>query len=123
MRPHLLLMEDTEDLGEVICEVLKMAEYKVRWAKDGRSGLRLFEENNFDLIITDMVMPQVNGLEVVRAIRANKKNSKVPIIILSARSSIEDERSGIEAGASLYLKKPCSNSVLINSIKLLLKQS
>ena|SRR6478736_6394697 len=123
MRPHLLLMEDTEDLGEIMCEVLKMAGYNVIWAKDGKSGLQLFDENNFDLVITDMVMPQLNGLEVVTAIRSNQKNSRVPIIILSARSSIEDERSGIEAGASLYLKKPCSNSVLIDSLKLLLKQS
>lgn len=121
MNQHLLLIEDTEDLGEMIREVLLMAGFKVSWTKDGQAGLQIFAERNFDLVITDVVMPHVSGLEVVRWIRSNGYNSKIPIIIFSARSSFEDQRLGMEAGASLYLKKPCSNSMLVNSVKLLLK--
>ena len=120
MNARILLIEDTEDLGEMIRDILSMEGYQVSWARDGREGLRLFLESRFDLLITDIVMPHLNGLELTRAIQVENGLAKTPIIILSARTSPEDQAIGYAAGATVYLKKPCSSVVLLESIHALL---
>ena len=116
---QILLIEDTEDLGEMIVDILTMEGFTVTWAKDGRQGLLLFNQNIPDLVLTDVIMPHVNGLEVVRKIR-EKHGKKMPIIILSAKASPEDEEAGYNAGANIYLKKPCDSLLLVNTIHNLL---
>ncbi|MBI3220045.1 MAG: response regulator [Bacteroidetes bacterium] len=115
MKWKILLIEDTEDLGEMICDILAMEGFEIIWAKDGRMGIDFFHTQKPDLIITDMIMPVLSGLEAIKYIRAEAASS-IPIIILSARSSPEDQKSGLDAGASLYLRKPCSNSLLVESV-------
>jgi DNA-binding response OmpR family regulator len=120
MSHHILLIEDTEDLGEMVRDLLLINGYQVSWAKDGKSGLDLFFKINPDLVLTDLVMPQMSGLELTKAIR-QASDRLVPIIILSARASIEDQAIGLAAGANCYLKKPCSATLLIDSVKSLIK--
>lgn len=118
-RFQILLIEDTEDLGEMIVDILTMEGFTVTWAKDGLHGLALFNQNIPHLVITDIIMPHINGLEVVRKIR-EQQGKKMPIIILSAKASPEDEEAGYKAGADKYLKKPCASSVLVDTILTLL---
>jgi DNA-binding response OmpR family regulator len=117
---QILLIEDTEDLGEMIVDILTMEGFMVTWAKDGLQGLSLFNENIPHLVITDVIMPNVNGLAVVQKIRGEQHGKKMPIIILSAKASPEDEEAGYKAGATMYLKKPCTSKLLISTVRTLL---
>jgi DNA-binding response OmpR family regulator len=117
---HILLIEDTEDLGEIMRDILLMNGYKVTWAKDGEEGLQLFKDTQPNLVITDRIMPILNGIELTKKIRDGEDMTSIPIIMISARTSPEDQLEGIKAGASLYLSKPCSSSLLIESVKSLL---
>jgi adenylate cyclase len=121
MKNSILLIEDTEDLGEMISDILKISGYQVTWAKNGSEGLSSYFSVKPNLVITDLVMPIMNGLEVIAKIRENVEEQHVPIIILSAKATPEDKETGFKAGASLYLSKPCSSKVLLDSIKDLLK--
>ncbi len=121
MKKSILLVEDTEDLGEMIFDILKMSGYQVAWAKDGGDGVAQYLSVRPDLVVTDLVMPVMNGLEVIAKIREVDSQNNVPIIILSAKAIPEDQEAGFKAGASLYLKKPCSSKLLLDSIKELLK--
>lgn len=121
MSSRILLIEDTEDLGEMIRDILSKEGYEVIWAKDGRSGIEFYKHTNPDLIITDLVMPYMDGLEVIRCVREAERAAKIPIIILSAKATPEDQAIGIATGANLYLKKPCSGSLLLSSIQSLLR--
>jgi DNA-binding response OmpR family regulator len=118
MKPHILLMEDTEDLGEMVCDILRLAGYEVTWAKNGQDGWNRFCERKPNLVITDLVMPIMGGLETIALIREVER--KTPIIILSAKATPEDKAIGLKAGASLYLRKPCSSKELLDSVKTLL---
>jgi DNA-binding response OmpR family regulator len=120
MKKKILLIEDTEDLGEMVCDILRLAGYEVKWAKNGQEGWQWFQTYTPDVVITDLVMPVMGGLEVIELIRKEKKDSQTPIIILSAKATPEDEAVGIKAGASLYLRKPCSSKDLLDAIKKLL---
>ncbi len=120
MSAYILLIEDTEDLGEIMRDILLMNGYQVSWAKDGEEGLQLFKDTHLDLIITDRILPILNGIELIKKIRSGEWMTLIPIIMISARTSPEDQLEGLKAGASLYLSKPCSSSLLIESVKSLL---
>jgi DNA-binding response OmpR family regulator len=123
MAMRILLIEDTEDLGENIRDVLRMEGFDVVWARDGQAGFTTYREINPDLIVTDIVMPLMNGLEVVREVRAAEKQtstSPIPIIILSAKATPEDQAEGLAAGANIYLKKPCSIDNLMKAVRSLI---
>lgn len=120
---RILLIEDTEDLGENIRDVLRMEGFDVVWARDGQAGFNTYREINPGLIVTDIVMPLMNGLEVVREVRAAEKQanaSSIPIIILSAKATPEDQAEGLAAGANIYLKKPCSIDNLMKAVRSLI---
>ncbi|MBX2970436.1 MAG: response regulator [Cyclobacteriaceae bacterium] len=123
MTTRILLIEDTEDLGENIRDVLRMEGFNVVWARNGKIGLDTYHEITPDLIVTDIIMPLMNGLEVVREVRAFEKQtgvSPIPIIILSAKATPEDHAEGLAAGANIYLKKPCSIDNLMNAVRSLI---
>lgn len=122
MLPHILLVEDTEDLGENIRDILKMEGYAVRWERDGLSGLNAFNQQRPDLIISDIVMPHLNGLDLIQKIRHSERSNTLPIIILSAKATPEDQQKGMDAGATAYLKKPCKSTELTDMVRLLLNR-
>ncbi len=119
----ILLIEDTEDLGEMIRDILAMEGFEVTWARNGSEGLEFFRRNGPRLVITDIVMPVMNGLDVVKFIRTSANDNNVPIIILSAKTSPEDLAAGLAAGASLYLKKPCGGHEIVSAVRTLLSQN
>lgn len=104
-RPVVLIVEDHIDVARVVGTVLER-DYKVHYASDGEQGLAKAGELIPDLIITDVKMPQMNGIEFCRQLRKTAWSCNIPVIMLSARTGEEDRIRGIEAGADAYLVKP-----------------
>jgi len=110
-RPLVLVVEDQQNMAEYIKSILE-ADYEVAIAFDGQSGLEATLELVPDLVISDIVMPGISGLDMCRAIRNDVRTSHIPIILLTAKTSEYSIRAGLESGASLYLVKPFDHEVL-----------
>ncbi len=118
---ELLLVEDDEALSFIVKDNLEQNNYQVEVAENGELALQLFNRNNYDLIILDVMLPKIDGFEVAKAIR--KKNEQVPIIFLTARSMTEDKINALTIGADDYISKPFSMEELLLKIKIFLKRS
>ncbi|MBO4475856.1 MAG: response regulator [Bacteroidales bacterium] len=114
-RPCILIAEDNKDLSVYLGA--KLSEYDVVAAGDGDAALRLLGERNFDLLVSDISMPGKSGLDLCREIRSNIEISHLPIIIMSARASVESKIQAMEAGADLYIEKPFDMEYLRSSIR------
>jgi len=117
----ILLVEDDEALRFIVKDNLEQNNYKVEVAENGEIALQLFNRNNYDIIILDVMLPKVDGFEVARTIR--KSNEQVPIIFLTARSMTEDKITALTLGADDYIPKPFSMEELLLKIKIFLKRS
>jgi len=117
---NILLVEDEENLAHGLEYNLSEEGYKVTLAKDGREAIKLFDENEFDLIVLDIMLPYYNGFEIAKHIR--EKHPQMPILILTARTQIEDRVKGLELGADDYLTKPFHLKELLLRIKGMLKR-
>lgn len=117
---NILLAEDEERLRKLLVKYLKNENYNVFEAKNGKEAIELFEEQQIDLCILDVMMPIVDGWYTCKAIR---KNSDVPIIMLTARGEEEDKIFGFELGVDDYVTKPFSTRELLARVKALLKRS
>jgi len=114
--PSLLLVEDNQDLRDVLHEHFSH-NYKVIDAENGRDALAKIEEKNIDLVITDIMMPEMDGLELVKILREDIKTSHLPIALLTAKSSVEDQIAGTESGADLYFPKPFNVTLMDLKLK------
>ncbi|MBK1876062.1 ATP-binding protein [Pelagicoccus mobilis] len=103
----ILLVEDSDDLRRYLAEDLSQ-EFDVLLARDGEEGLRKAGEQIPDLIITDVMMPKMDGIELCRELKSRRDTNHIPVIMLTARSSSEFEELGLESGAEEYLPKPVS---------------
>ena len=119
--PTILLAEDEATLSSIITDTLESEGFTCIKAFDGREGLTLFYDKKPDILIIDIMMPKMDGFEMVREIRKTDKST--PILFLTARSSIEDLVSGFELGANDYLRKPFKMQELIIRIKALLNRA
>src|SRR5512143_875478 len=117
---RILLVEDTSDLARVIVRELEASGYQVVHASDGLSAMRLYEKEQPDLLILDWMLPQLDGLEVLRRIR---QTSAVPVLMLTARGEETDRVVGLEVGADDYLTKPFSMRELIARVHALLRRT
>lgn len=115
----LLLVEDEEELSAIIAKGLHKRGYAVDAAYDGEEALACYEINEYDLIILDLNLPKIDGLEVLRQIRA--QDSKMKILVLSARSEIGDRVLGLDMGANDYLIKPFDFMELEARVRTLLR--
>lgn len=118
---RLLLIEDEEDLINTLSRGLRKFGYAVDTATDGREGLDLFYMNKYDLVILDLNLPSMDGLEILSKIREDDKECK--ILILSARSSYEQRIDGLDKGANDYLIKPFDFGELAARIRALLRRT
>lgn len=116
----LLLVEDSLQLNKALSTVLKRNNYIVDSAFDGEEALALLNQYEYDTIILDIMLPKINGLEVLKRTRLNKIDT--PIIMLTAKSTIEDKITGLDLGADDYLAKPFSTEELLARIKALLRR-
>lgn len=114
---EVLLVEDEQTLAMIIKDTLEEKCFIIRTAFNGEEGLRLFFEHRPDVVVADVMMPRMDGFEMVRRIRQTDK--KTPVIFLTARSAINDVVEGFELGANDYLKKPFGMQELIVRIKAL----
>jgi len=119
MAPLVLIVDDDTHLREVVRFALEQASFRVIEAKDGAEGLRRFAENQPDLVVLDILMPELDGTEVCRRLRAT---SRVPILFLSSRDEEIDRVLGLELGGDDYLGKPFSPRELVARIKAILRR-
>ncbi len=117
----ILLVEDDEALRFIVKDNLMEHGYDVEVAADGEIALELFGQNNFDLIVLDVMLPKIDGFQVAETIR--KTNDQIPIIFLTARSMTEDKITGLTIGGDDYIPKPFSMEELLLKIKIFLKRS
>lgn len=101
----ILLVEDNRQIAEAVGEFLETRGYSVDYAADGPSGLHLAVASSYDVIVLDLMLPGLDGLEVCRKLRHDAKKS-TPVLMLTARDTLEDKLIGLEAGADDYLVKP-----------------
>ncbi|SOE23218.1 Signal transduction histidine kinase [Spirosomataceae bacterium TFI 002] len=109
--PTLLVVEDNTGLREYISDYFE-DHYKVLSAKDGEEGLKVAFEKSPDLIITDLMMPKMGGIEMCKIIKSDINTSHIPVIILTAKSGLENEKEGLETGADEFVLKPFNMEVL-----------
>ena len=118
---RILLVEDDELLGDALKAGLMQLDYAVDWLKDGKSALSALKTENFDLIILDLGLPKLMGMDVLQL--ARKNNVKTPILILTARDSIDDRVKGLDNGADDYMTKPCDLDELGARARALIRRS
>ncbi|AKK71788.1 transcriptional regulator [Chryseobacterium gallinarum] len=118
--PHILLVEDDDRLSRLITKGLQESGFEVSMAYDGIAALKLALQKDFDLIITDIILPQKNGLEFCSEIKALKPD--LPMIMLTALGTTDDKLEGFDAGADDYMTKPFEMRELTARIKVLLKR-
>jgi len=122
-RATILVVDDEPDLVELMCYNLEQAGHRVLCAENGAKALELAKARLPDLIVLDVMMPEINGIEVARRLRAQSETASMPIIMLTARSEEQDELAGLGAGADDYITKPFSMQVLIARIEALTRRS
>ncbi len=119
-RPYtVLIVEDTPDIIRIIHMALRR-HFKVMAAPDGMKGLELAQRERPDLVVTDLMMPGIDGLELTRRLRADPAMAHVPIVMLTARGALEDRVKGIDTGVNAYLQKPFSARELLSTVRSLL---
>ena len=119
----ILLIEDNDELRENTAEILELANYKVVSAANGKLGIKAALKNKPDLIICDVMMPELDGYGVLHLINKNTELSGIPFIFLTAKSERSDLRKGMEMGADDYITKPFTDIELLNAIESRFKKS
>jgi signal transduction histidine kinase/ligand-binding sensor domain-containing protein/DNA-binding response OmpR family regulator len=120
-KPLLLIVDDNVDMRTIL-KVELSSNYKIIEAEDGEKAFEKVYSKTPDLIITDVMMPKMNGIELCKALKTNIESSHIPIIILSAKSELEDQILGIDLGADVYITKPFNMDLLKTQIRNLLSQ-
>ena len=119
MAAHILIIEDEEKLARFVELELVHEGYQVSRSGNGREGLRMAEENSYDLLLLDIMLPGLNGLEVLR--RLKQEGNTVPVILLTARDAVMDKVAGLDGGAVDYITKPFAIEELLARIRVALK--
>lgn len=117
---HILVVEDDQEIQELIKQFLMTQQYKVIVASDGLEGMKQFNKQSFDLILLDVMMPNLSGFEVAKMIRSQ---SNIPIIMLTALEEEQDQMKGFDLGIDDYITKPFSFHVLMRRVEAVLRRS
>ncbi len=116
---HILIVEDEEGIVQFLKQGLEEENYQVSAATNGLDGFKLFQSEKFDLVLLDWMLPKMTGLQVCQKIR--ETNSKIPIIFLTAKDTVQETVEGLKTGANDYIKKPFSFDELVERIKVQLR--
>jgi CRP/FNR family transcriptional regulator, cyclic AMP receptor protein len=120
---RILLIEDNTEVRENIVEILELSQYEVLAAENGKVGVKLAQSGNPDLIICDIMMPEMDGYGVLHALSKNDSTAAIPFIFLTAKADRADLRKGMEMGADDYITKPFDDIELLNAVEARLKKS
>ncbi|CAN2189628.1 OmpR Response regulators consisting of a CheY-like receiver domain and a winged-helix DNA-binding domain [Candidatus Nanopelagicaceae bacterium] len=120
----ILVVDDNEDIRNLLSLVLQKEGYEVFLAPNGSEALEIIKNNRLDLILLDVMMPELSGLEVLSNIRGNKNNiiSSIPVMMITAASTVSDIDAAIEIGASSYIIKPFRNENLIGKVSAIFQE-
>jgi len=117
MKNNILVVEDTSAVREEICDILKMEGFNVTEAENGKQGLKLAQIVKPNLILSDIVMPEMNGFELYEKIQENSEINNIPVVFLSAKADKNILKKAKEMGTGEYIIKPVSPDTLIKTIK------
>src|SRR5262245_19924020 len=120
MSGRVLVVDDNEDNLKIIQEILRTRGFTVRLARDGASALKSLEEERPDVILLDVMMPEMDGIEVLDRIRAHPQLGSLPVILVTAKGQDEDVLAGYKTGADYYITKPFTARQLLHGIGLVL---
>ncbi len=123
MATRVLVVEDNRDIAELVGRYLSKAGYTTDIVASGRDALQAIADRPPDLLILDLMLPEVDGLEICRAVRLNEKTAGTPIIMLTARAEESDRIVGLELGADDYVAKPFSPNELVARVRALLRRA
>lgn len=112
---RLLLAEDEKELSKALVIILERNNYSVDAVYDGKEALEYLESNNYDALILDIMMPKIDGITVLKTIRA--QGNTIPVLLLTAKSEVDDKVSGLDSGANDYLTKPFAAKELVARIR------
>lgn len=101
-----VVIEDEPDAAEMFGEMMRVNGFRVVKSYASGPAISIIEQENADIVILDVMMPDISGIEVLKSMRSNPRLSKIPVIVVSAKSMPSDIKTGLEAGASVYLTKP-----------------
>lgn len=118
---RILVIEDEVNLNDIIVKKLKLEHYGVDTCFDGKEALEYILSTEYDVIIMDVMLPKMNGFEILKRMRS--KNIKTPVLLLTAKDSIEDRVEGLDSGADDYLVKPFAFDELLARIRVLLRRT
>lgn len=117
-----LLIEDEHDIAAMVGEHLVKRGYAVDYAADGSSGLRLVAAGNYDVIVLDLILPDIDGIDVCRRLR-HDNHQATPVLMLTARDTLDDKVAGLDAGADDYLTKPFEMRELVARLRALIRRN
>ena len=120
---HILIIEDEPKTGDYLQRGLRESGFTASLARNGRDGLHIASEEEIDLVVLDVMLPRMNGWEVLAALRANVATAKLPVLFLTARDEVQDRVKGLELGADDYLVKPFAFVELVARIRTLLRRA
>jgi DNA-binding response OmpR family regulator len=118
-----LVVEDDRDIAELVARYLEKAGFTVETLSSGRDALAAIAQRPPDLLVLDLMLPHVDGLEICRAARSNARTAAMPIIVLTARAEESDRIAGLEIGADDYMGKPFSPNELVARVRALLRRT
>jgi len=120
--PHILIVEDFADSREMYMEFLAAQGFEVSGAEDGLAALHALDAGGFDAVVLDIALPKLDGLSVLRRLRADPRFEALPVLTLSASLGADYHRVALAAGATVALEKPCLPEELLDSLKKALRQ-
>jgi len=123
MATRILIVEDDPDIAELVARYLEKAAFETDRAASGRDALQTIAANPPALVVLDLMLPQVDGLEICRRLRSDEKTAAIPIIMLTARAEESERIVGLELGADDYLAKPFSPNELVARVRALLRRA
>jgi two-component system alkaline phosphatase synthesis response regulator PhoP len=122
MKESILVVDDEKDILELVEYNLSKNGYRVKTAASGEEALELVKENNYDLIILDLMLPGVDGFDICKIIKSDKQRANIPIVMVTAKSDEADKVAGLEIGADHYVTKPFSPRELMAIVKATLRR-
>jgi CheY-like chemotaxis protein len=120
MSTLVLVVDDNEDNLQIMSRILLGRGFEVRTARDGKSALRSLEQQRPDVVLLDIMMPEMDGIEVLDRIRANPQSASLPVILVTGKGQDEDVLAGYKYGADYYITKPFTARQLLHGIGLVL---